>query len=163
MATQVFISYRGDDSAGSTGRVHDGLVRRADDALLLGAPGSRKIRAPIPRSSRRRHPTLPSRPIEPPYVPRVPGARRPSCTVSRHSGQLALFSGMPALLCPRQPMTRDTTIASNKAETDLREFFGYGTRSRTENPRASQALVVFASQRRAVESCAVRDIPDTPR
>jgi len=38
MATQVFISYRGDDSAGSTGRVHDGLVRRADDALLLGAP-----------------------------------------------------------------------------------------------------------------------------
>jgi hypothetical protein len=33
------------------------------------------------------------------------------------------FLAMPALHCPRQPMTRDTTIASNKAGTDLREFW----------------------------------------
>jgi hypothetical protein len=32
-----FISYRRDDSAGSTGHFHDALVRHAEDALLLGA------------------------------------------------------------------------------------------------------------------------------
>ena len=54
-------------------RVHDGLVRRADDALLLGAvlgkyaPQSRDLGVDVA-------PALPSRAIEPQYVPRVPGA-----------------------------------------------------------------------------------------
>jgi hypothetical protein len=160
VATQVFISYRRDGSAGSTGRVPDGLVRRADDALLLGAPvlgkyapQSRDLRADVT-------PALPSHPIERPRAKSATGAV-PELHCQQTLRATRAFFAMPALHCPRQPMTRDTTIASNKAGTDLREFLDVAPAAEPKTLEHPTRLVVFASQRRAVESCAVRYIHDT--